>query len=90
MGGGGRNICQTFCWVSLCLQKHSDLMHCTGLKCLNAYFICYATQLLGIGGGHYFYSKFDLFFDDLHLQIIASISLKASIENSSAQKTILF
>ncbi len=30
------------------------------------------------------------FFDDLHLQIIASISPKASVENSSAQWAILF
>ncbi len=29
-----------------------------------------------------------LFFDDLHLQIIESISPKASVQNSSAQWTI--
>ncbi len=33
-------------------------------------------------------SKFDFFFDDLHLQIIESISPKASVENSSAQWAI--
>ncbi len=40
----------------------------------------------GRGGGFYFYSEFDIYFfvDDLHLQIIASISSKASVENSSA------
>ncbi len=31
---------------------------------------------------------FSIFFDDLHLQIIASISPKASVENSSAQWAI--
>ncbi len=31
-----------------------------------------------------------LFFDDLHLQIIESISPKASVENSSAQWVISF
>ncbi len=88
--GGGTNTCQKFCWVSLCLQKHSDWMSCTGLKCLNTNFICYATQLVG-GGGFFFNSEFDLFFwDDLHLQIIASISPKASVENSSAQIIYLF
>ncbi len=52
MGGGG-NICQKFRWVSLCLQKHSDWMPCTSLKCVNTNFICYATQLPG--GGAFFF-----------------------------------
>ncbi len=53
----------------------------TGLKCLNANFICYATQLPGGGrGGFFCNSEFDLFsFDDLHLQINASIPSKASV-----------
>ncbi len=55
-------------------------MPCTGLKCLNTNFICYATQLPPRGGGGIiFNSEFDFFGgDDLHLQIIASISPKAS------------
>ncbi len=36
----------------------------------------------------FIYSEFDFFFDDLQLQIIASISPKASVENSSAQWAI--
>ncbi len=43
--GGGTNICQKFWWVSLCLEKHSDGMPCTDVKCLNAKFISYSTQL---------------------------------------------
>ncbi len=43
------------------------------------------------GGGNYFYSEFDNFWgDDLHLQIIARISQKASVENSSAQRAIFY
>ncbi len=61
----------------------------TGLKCLNANFICCATQLSRGGGGIFFNSEFDLFFgEDLHLQIIANISPKASVENSSSQWAI--
>ncbi len=51
----------------------------TGLKCLNANFIYCATYLFIF-----------FFFNDLHLQIIASISPNASVENSSAQWAILF
>ncbi len=40
--GGGTNICQLFCWVSLC----------------NANLICYATQLPGGWGGAFLYSDF--------------------------------
>ncbi len=54
-----------------------------GLKCFNVNFIYYATHLPGRGGVTFFiYSEF--IFDKLHLQIIASISPKASVENSSA------
>ncbi len=60
----------------------------TGLKCLNANFIYYATHLPGRGGAFIIYS--DFFGDDLHLQIIAIISPKASVENSSAQWAIFF
>ncbi len=50
----------------------------TGLNCLNANFIYYATHLRGRGGGAFIiYSEF--FLDDLHLQIIAIISLPKSI-----------
>ncbi len=47
----------------------------TGLKCLNANFIYYATHLPGRGGGGFIiYSK--LFLDDLYLQIIQSFPQK--------------
>ncbi len=59
----------------------------TGLKCLNANVIYYATYLSWGGGAFFTYSDL-IFFDDLHLQIIASISPKASVENSSAQWAI--
>ncbi len=43
----------------------------------------------GEGGEHFLYSELEFyFFDDLHLQIIASISPKASVENLSAQWAI--
>ncbi len=44
------------------------------------------------GGGFFLIQNFILFyfFDDLHLQIIANISPKASVENSSAQWAIFF
>ncbi len=61
----------------------------TGLKCLNANIIYSATHLPGRGGGAFIiYSEF--FLDDLHLQIIATISPKTSVENSSAQWAICF
>ncbi len=42
-------------------------------------------------GGIFFNSELELFFfDDLHLQIIASISPKASVEYSSAQWAIFY
>ncbi len=69
-GGGEEQI-----FVKRFLQKDSDWMPHTGLKCLNANFIYYVTHLLGRG---------EFLFDDLHLKIIASISPKASVENSSA------
>ncbi len=53
-GHRGYKYCQMFCWVSLCLQKHRH----TCLKCVNANFICYATQLPG--RGHFF--KFRIWF----------------------------
>ncbi len=63
----------------------------TALKCLNANFIYCAIQLPGREGGHFLNSEFNFFcMDDLHLQIIASISPKASVENSSAQWVICF
>ncbi len=67
-------------------------MPATGLKCLNANFIYYATHLPGRGlvGGDIFYLFRFFFFDDLHLKSIASISPKASVENSSAQCAIFF
>ncbi len=64
-GEGGTNICQQFSWVNFCLQKHT----LTRLKCLNANFIFYATQLSGS-----FRIRFFFFFDNLHLQIMACIS----------------
>ncbi len=42
----------------------------------------------GGGGGIFVYSEFDFFFDDLHLQIITTISPKASVENLSDQWAI--
>ncbi len=43
----------------------------------------------GGGRGIFLNSEFDFFFlDDLHFQIIASISPKAAVENSSAQWAI--
>ncbi len=75
-------IFQTFCWVSLCIQKNT----CTGLKCLNSIFICLCPTTAGEGGGLVLF----FIFNDLHLQIIESISPKASVENSSAQLAILF
>ncbi len=42
----------------------------------------------GGGGAFFIYSEF--FGDDLHIQIIASISPKASVENSSAHWAIFF
>ncbi len=57
----------------------------TGLKCLNANF----AMPHNCRGGIFFNSEFDFFFFyDFHLQIIASISLKASVENSSDQWAI--
>ncbi len=71
-GWGGTNICQTFCWGSLC----------------NANLICNGTQLPGGGGGFFFIHFFVV--DNLHLQIIASIFPKTSVENSSAQWAIFY
>ncbi len=83
--GEGTNICQTFCWIS-CVYKNT-VIECH-IEVWNANFICYATQLPGGEEGIFLNSEFDLFsFDDLHLQINASISPKASVENSSAQWT---
>ncbi len=49
MEGGGEQI-----FVKCFLQKDSDWMPHTGLKCLNANFIYYATHLPGRGGGGHF------------------------------------
>ncbi len=81
--GGGQIFVKGF------LQIDSDWIPHTSLKCLNADFIYYAIHLLGRGGGAFFY-LFRIFVDDLHLQIIASISPKTSVENSSAQWAICF
>ncbi len=40
------------------------------------------------GGGHFLFIQ-NFFFDDVHLQIIASTSPKAFVENSLAQSAIL-
>ncbi len=77
---GGRNK-----YLSKVFYKKTDWMPHTGLKCLNANFIYYATHLPGRGGREHFLFIQNFIFDDLHLQIIASISPKASVENSSAQ-----
>ncbi len=86
---GGTNICQKFWWVSLCLQKHSDGMPCTGLKCLNANFISYATQLPG-GGGHFFFKIWFFFVTIYTYKLLQAFPPKASVENSSAQWAIFF
>ncbi len=78
-GGGNKYSSNVF-------YKKTDWMPHTGLKCLNATFIM---PLICRGGGQYLFIQ-NKFFGDLHLQIIASISLKASIENSSAQWAIFF
>ncbi len=60
----------------------------TGLKCLNANFVMPHNCQEG-GLGIFLNSELDFFFfDDLHLQIIASISSKAAVENSSSQWAI--
>ncbi len=79
---GGANICQEF-------STKGHWMPHTGLKCLNANFIYYATHLPGRGEGGIYY-LFRIVLDDLHLQIFATISPKASVENSSAQWAIFF
>ncbi len=48
-----------------------------GMNCLNANSISYATQLLGWGGDFLLIQNLNFFCDDLHLQIIASISPKS-------------
>ncbi len=46
------------------------------------------TPDVGGGGGFFFFSEIEGFFlDDVHLQIITSISTKAFVENSSALGT---
>ncbi len=52
--------------------------------------ILFVMPLICWGGGRTFFlnSEFDFFFDDLHLQIIASISPKTYAENSSVQWAI--
>ncbi len=53
--------------------------------------VVYATQLQGSGGGTFvFIQNLIIFFDDVHLQIIASISPKASVEHASAQWAIFY
>ncbi len=81
-GGGGTNICQKFWWVSLCLQKHSDWMPSTGMNCLNANFITYATQL----EGHFSFMQNLIFFMTSYTyKLLRAFPQKASVENSSAQ-----
>ncbi len=45
LGGGNKYLSNVF------LQKHRYWIPCTGLKCLNVSFICYATHLPEEGGG---------------------------------------
>ncbi len=88
--GGGTNICQKFWWDSLCLQKHSDGMPRTGMNCLNANFISYATQILGWrGGGHFLLIQNLIFFVTIYTyKLLQAFPPKASVENSSAQWAI--
>ncbi len=61
----------------------------TGLKCLNANYVM-PHSCRGEGGHFFKFRIWFFFFYDLHLQIIANISPKASVENSSAQWAIFF
>ncbi len=76
MGGGGQIFVKSFDGLVCVYKNHSDWIPSTGMNCLNANFISYASQLPG-GGAFFIYSEFDFFCDDLHLQIIASISPKS-------------
>ncbi len=80
MGGGIQIFVKSFArLVSVYKNTH------TGLKWLNANFVMPDNW----GGGAIFkIQNLIFFFDDLHFQIIASISPKASVENSSAQWAI--
>ncbi len=77
----GPNICHNSCWASFCLLN-----------------FIYWTPQLGGGGVEGLQKLSDkikcfilfFFFDNLQLQIIESISPKASVENSSAQWAIFY
>ncbi len=81
-GGGGQIFVKRFA-VLVSVYKNTH----TGLKCLNANYVMPHSCR---GGGEAFIKiqNFIFIFDDLHLQIIASISPKTSVENSSAQWAI--
>ncbi len=81
----GTNICQKFWWFSLCLQNTVMEMPCTGLTCLNANFIYYATQL---PWAFYFIQNLIFFVMIYTYKLLQAFPPKASVENSSAQWAI--
>ncbi len=80
VGGGHIFVKRLAVLVSVYKNTH------TGLKCLNANVV----MLHNCRGGRGIFFIFFYFFDHLHLQIIASISPKTSVENSSAQWAIFY
>ncbi len=78
---GGANICQEFSTKGL-IECHTQVWNVWMLILFIMPLICQ-----GEGGGA-FIIYWEFFLDDLHLQIIAIISPKASVENSSTQWAI--
>ncbi len=83
--GGGQMFVKRFAGLVSDYKKHVQVWNVWILSLL-----CHITVEGGGGGFFKFRIWFFFFFYDLHLQIIASISPKASVENSSAQWAIFF
>ncbi len=82
MGGGWQILVKSFAGI-VCVYKNTAIeWH---VQVWNVWMLILFVIPLNcqIGGGIFLNSEFFFFFYDLHLQIIASISPKASVENSS-------